>query len=113
MLFVEVLGAADAGVVFGDRPDPTVVEAVVEDIFEADGEVVRSMAGEDDADDIDSVSLFLPCLLKENRLTRTSGLGDNTGGLLILASPDAFVSIVLLTASISLFRLGLEALAES
>ena len=44
------------------------------------------MAGEDDADDIDSVSLFLPCLLKENRLTRTSGLGDNTGGLLILAS---------------------------
>ena len=45
------------------------------------------MAGEDDADDVDSVSLFL-CLLKENRLTRTSGFGDNTGGLLILASEN-------------------------
>ena len=43
--------------------------------------------GEDDADDVDSVSLFL-CLLKENRLTRTSGFGDNTGGLLILASEN-------------------------
>jgi len=101
MLF-EAVGAA-VDVVLGDR--------LVEDIFEF-GEVVRSMAGEDDADDVDSVSLFL-CLLKENRLTRTSGFGDNTGGLLILASPDAFVSIVLLTASISLFRLGLDALPES
>ena len=45
------------------------------------------MAGEDDADDVDSVSLFL-CLLKENRLTRTSGFGDKTGGLLILASEN-------------------------
>jgi hypothetical protein len=86
-------------------------DRLVEDIFEV-GEVVRSMAGEDDADDVDSVSLFL-CLLKENRLTRTSGFGDKTGGLLILASPDAFVSIVLLTVSISLFRLGLEALPDS
>ena len=47
------------------------------------------MAGEDEVEETDSVSLFLCCLLKENRfVTRTSGFGDKTGGLLILESEN-------------------------
>lgn len=75
-------------------------------------EVVRSMAGEEEVDEVESVSLFL-FLLKENRfVTTTSGFGDNTGGLLVLES-DADVSMEVFTISTSLFEMGLEALPDS